>query len=49
MKKEWVDKAVENSRYAREKMEEFAKSYKENPEVIADYLQFSQRFYHTSP
>jgi hypothetical protein len=49
VKKEWVDKAVENSRYAREKMEEFAKSYKENPEVIADYLQFSQRFYEYSP
>lgn len=48
MKKEWVDKAVENSRYARDKMEEFAKSYKENPETIADFLEFSQRFYQYS-
>lgn len=48
MKKEWVDKAVENSRYARDKMEEFAKSYKENLETIADFLEFSQRFYQYS-
>lgn len=48
MKKEWVDKAIENSQYAREKLQEFAESYKENPETIADYLQFSQRFYEYS-
>lgn len=49
MKKEWVDKAIENSQYARKKLQEFADNYKENPEMIADYLQFSQRFYSYSP
>lgn len=48
MEKNWYQKAEENKEFARKKMEEFAKSYQENPEMIVDYLKFSQNFYQYS-
>lgn len=38
MEKNWSQKAEENREFARKKMEEFAKSYQENPETIVEYL-----------
>lgn len=48
MEKHWSQKAEENRELAREKMEEFAKSYQENPETIVEYLKFSKNFYQYS-
>lgn len=42
MEKNWSQKAEENREFARKKMEEFAKSYQENPETIVEYLRFSK-------
>lgn len=48
MEKNWSQKAEENREFARKKMEEFAKSYQENPETIVEYLRFSKNFYQYS-
>lgn len=48
MEKDWSQKAEENREFARKKMEEFAKSYQENPETIVEYLRFSKNFHQYS-
>lgn len=48
MNKEWAEKAIANKKFAREKVEEFARNYKQNPEMIIEYLDFSSRFYQYS-
>lgn len=48
-KQEWIEKAKEKQKSAREQVEKIAKEFRSDPESITEYLQFGSRFYQYSP
>lgn len=48
-KQEYMKTAQEKERQAFDRIDEMAKSFQENPESIAEFLEFGTKFYHYSP
>ena len=47
-KDDWMEKAREKQAYAREKIDSIGREFRENPEIIAEYLKFGTNFHQYS-